>query len=91
MIIIVSAGKRQSQLSTSNWLCKLPFDALEWIVRRMVLAVEKRLVKSSRKTYEHKGLPAYRSRLSPIQTNRPKSAGSISTTIIRFDGRAARR
>jgi hypothetical protein len=69
MIILVFSQKRKSQ-PDQDWLFKLPFDALEWGVGRMVDAVAKRLsVKSSRKTYEHQGLHPHSARVPVVQTD----------------------
>ena len=75
MIIILnqnSAGKRQSQPSLSSRLCKIPLDALENQVRRMVIAIAKWLsVKSSTKSNEHKRLSAPRRSFESVQAKRP--------------------
>lgn len=74
MIIILnqnSAGKRQSQPSLSSRLCKIPLDALENLVRRMVLAIAKWLsVRSSAKRNEHKRLSTLRGSVTSVQAQR---------------------
>lgn len=75
MIIILnqnSVGKRQSQPSLSSRLCKIPLDALENQVRRMVIAIAKWLsVKSSTKSDEYKRLSTPRRSFESVQAKRP--------------------